>query len=226
MSEDLLKILERRLSEADRGNAGLQAEIKSLRKAKREISEKLESIQAEGGKYSESSKSELALLEKDRDVWKSKAEAAPSEKDAQIAELSGKIRERDHRDAWKDAIGKDLHEKASVDDVWAKVGYKPEADVIDVNQINELVNKARDLASYMFVSRDDTGSVSVGKPATQSVVKPPLTGGETTSRGARDTAIVQLRYGKAETQKAGWMNTARGREIVAHMTAGTAVLDE
>jgi hypothetical protein len=88
-------------------------------------------------------KEQLDALTKERDEYKGKAEADPEGLKAQLAELTGKIRERAHRDTFAEvASAARVTDPARIADLYALSGYKPEGDEADTAKLGEIIGAA------------------------------------------------------------------------------------
>lgn len=89
----------------------------------------------------------------------------PDDKDQFIAELQGQLVSRDRRDEWRGVVAGQIHERAPIEELWAKAGYTPSADPLTPEQISEYVGKARDAAPYLFTGTGDgSGAVAPTAP--------------------------------------------------------------
>lgn len=213
MSDELIKSLNRRIEELDKQKSDLDVALRIARKEKKEIKAQFDELSAKYETDTKGFDSEKTELAKKVEEYEAKFKAAPDEKDATIGELKAKLLERDHRDAWKDAIGSELHEKASVEKLWREIEYKPDGDP-DPAKITEFVSKAKESAPYLFRPTDPAGQAGGAHQTSTSQAKPkaPLTvasgdGG----RGARDTSSGTVRISRSEMQEPGWMSKDKAK---------------
>jgi outer membrane murein-binding lipoprotein Lpp len=219
MSDELIKSLNGRIAELENSRATLQAKLKGEQKEHNRLRTELEKSAGSAANEVGALRKQVDELTKDRDGWQQKANAAPTEQAARISELETTLRTRDHRDAFKDAIGKDLADGFTVEDLWHYGQFDPaKVDKLDPQQITELVGKVKEAKPLLFVRPDAAGNAAT----TQGVQKTPLTVRTDVSRGARDNVASSTRYTRKEVQSPGWMNTPRGKQILEARKAGTA----
>ncbi len=118
----------KRAQAAEKKNAELQSLLDSVAAERNELAQ---GIQLLGADYRE----QLSALEAAND---------PDSLKARVAELTGQLRERTHRDMF-DATARDmgvLDNRQALDDLWHATGYTPETDDADPNVISELVGSA------------------------------------------------------------------------------------
>ena len=225
MSQELIDSLNKRVSELETKNTNLTVALRGERKDAKAAKEQLDDLLAKADKEFSGFDAEKADLQAQLDEWKAKAESTPGEQATEVERLKGEIRTRDHRDEWGKVIGKELHEKASIEDIWQKVGYKPEADKIDPAQITEFVGKAREAAPYLFVTPVASGNGAALNGASQAKIRAPLTVAESSSRGARDTASSTMSISKSMMGTPGWM-TKNKAEAAAFKSGDYTVTDD
>lgn len=155
----LIDNLNRRVTELSTELAETRAEAKKYRLAKKTASAEADQLKAQ-----------VLELTADRDAWKGKAEAAPSELQTRVDELTGQLRDRDHSDAWRATVGDQIADKVPLADVWAKLDYKPGDKVPAADEIKATFAKLADVAPYYL------------KQAGQGA-------GETPSRGGKGPAL-------------------------------------
>jgi hypothetical protein len=79
----------------------------------------------------------------ERDSFKAAAEADPDGLKAKLAEITGKYRERTHRDQFAEvARAHKVSDPGRVADLYALSGYKPEGDEADKAKLEELIGGA------------------------------------------------------------------------------------
>ena len=110
----------------------LKAEISKLTKDAVTLNEELKDVRHEARDRRHENKTlagQLAELTTDRDRFKAAAEADPDNLRKTIDELSGKIRETAHREAFTaSAKALKVSDPARVADLWRLSGYTPEGD--------------------------------------------------------------------------------------------------
>jgi hypothetical protein len=110
---------------------------------------------------------QLAALTSERDQartefanFKAEVEAKPSQEAARIAELEGKIRTRDHRDAFgRHASGKIRPD--ALEAAWKLGECTADSDTIDEDKMGEMV--ANLVASHPFLAADDAATPTSGE---------------------------------------------------------------
>jgi hypothetical protein len=181
-----------RLGELERRLVEVSDEAKRRKLAARKLEKELEGVRAE--------RDEMA---REREALRS----TPSEWQQKAEDLERQLRSRDHRDAWREAIGLELAEKASVEDVWAKLKYEPGDQVPTADQIREQAKAARDAAPYLFSEGRGGGtSAPVGAQQAlegngQRLLSVPLD----VSRGVRDTGIGRMVVRESDMRDVGFM---------------------
>ena len=203
MSESLIASLNQRVTELTNEVANLRAESKDRRLARKAALAEAADLRAK-----------LAKVEAERD--KLAASTGSGDTAKRIAELEGEIRRRDHRDVWAKALDGKLHEKASIEDVWAKTGYTPGEAVPSPDVIGELVNKAADAAPYLFA---DHSSPEKGTNGSAVKATPPPAG---SGRAAPGTSAGRVTYTRADITEPGWQQSRP--ELVEALQKGAAVL--
>ncbi len=165
-----------------------------------------------------------AALVTDRDTWKGKAEADPPALQAQLDKAHADLRARDHRDAWKEAVGAHLNDGATVEDVWAKLQYTPGEKIPTPAEITEQVKQAQGAAPYLF----RPGSIPTNgqpRPTAGTPPPPPLTAPIVPSRGAPDTAARRFEVRKSQSRDPAWMRQNQD-QIAEARKANTLVFVE
>lgn len=225
MSEELIRELRARVTELQADTARLKDEtikrrslIKELRAERDTLRADYQDLSAKADAYLAEHDTKFADLERERDEYKGKAEAPP---DDRIKELEGKLRQREHRDAWGEALSGQLADKAGVETVWREIAYTPGEAVPTPEQIKELVGKARDAAPYLFRGAGGSGAAPGG--AQQAARRPALVVGDAASRGVRDGTPGRVRYTAEDTRQPGWMTKNPGlRQAIAEGRADLA----
>jgi hypothetical protein len=192
-SDTLIQSLNTRISDLTLQVATLSTEAKKRR---------LE-LRAEQHAHAET-KAAHATLATERDTWKGKAEADPPALQAKLDETLGQLRARDHRDAWREAVGAHLNDGATVEDIWAKIQYTPGEKIPTPAEITEQVKAAQSAAPYLF----KPGSIPTNgqhRPTAGPITPPPLTAPIVPSRGAPDTAARRFEIRKSQSRDPAWM---------------------
>ncbi len=203
--------------------------IQSMNTRINELTAQLASRKEQAKRHAEQQKGVAELraaheaLIKERDTWKEKAEAAPSALQAKLDEAQAQIRARDHRDAWKEAVGGILNEKVAVEDVWSKLGYQPGDTIPTADQIREQVKPAQAAAPYLFKPGEMPTNGSQGPRS--SATPPPLVAPVAPSRGAPDTAARRFEIRKSQSRDPAWMR-ANQDHIDEARKAGTLAFVE
>lgn len=138
------------------------AEAAKYRHARKDTIGQLEAVRKQLAETQATHEKTLADLAKERDTatterdqWKTKAELLPTEQAERLKTLEGEIRLRDHRDAFRSVLTAEkaahkLHDKASLDEVWTKIGYTPGDKLPTADEIAGMVGKAQEAAPYLF----------------------------------------------------------------------------
>jgi|SRR5580658_3848341 hypothetical protein len=160
-------------------------------------------------------------LTTDRDTWKTKAEADPPALQLKLDEAQAQLRSRDHKDAWKAALGDQLGDKVTVEDVWAKLDYKPKEKIPTAAEITEQVKPAQGAAPYLFKAgpRSASGTVVPQKGG------PPLVTAVPASRGASDSAARGFEVRKSNSRDPKWMRENQ-KQIEEARKAGALVFTD
>jgi FtsZ-binding cell division protein ZapB len=132
MSETLIADLQKRINELTTENASLKTEAKGRRHKNKSLQEEVDGLKAQ-----------VASLATERDGLKAAATAQPHELQTKIDELQGKLRDRDHRDKFRElAKAKGVTQEKALDDLWQLSGYKPDADEIDEPKLTAAITSA------------------------------------------------------------------------------------
>jgi hypothetical protein len=126
---------------------------------------------------------QLAELTTERDSFKQRAEAEPGELQKRLDEATGKIRERDHKDAFnKVAKGMKVSDPTAQADLWALSGYKPEGDAPDESRIKEAIG-ATLKGRPRFLDAEPDGSTTAAGAANGGTQTTPAKPGPGADRG-------------------------------------------
>jgi hypothetical protein len=173
----------------------------------------------------EAAKAALAGLEKDRDGWKTKAEAAPSDLQAKVDELTGKLRGVNHRAAF-DKLAKAANVRPeAVQDLYDLTKYAPDADEVDEAKITTLIGEAVQSRPYLLgEEKAPDGASTQPGAATNGAVRlgnqaPP----PGSALGTQDTASGRFVVRERDLKDAGWMFQNQSR-IAEARRAGTLVM--
>ncbi len=204
MSESLISSLNQRVTELTNEVATLRAESKDRRLARKAALAEVTELKAK-----------LAEVQAERDKLATSTGSGDTAK--RIAELESEVRRRDHREAWSKALEGKLHEKASIDDVWAKTAYEPGEAVPTPDVIEGLVGKAKDLAPYLFAPENASPERGTNGTAARATTPPPGTG-----RAAPGTSAGRVTYTREDITQPGWQQSRP--ELVEALQRGAAVL--
>jgi hypothetical protein len=165
VEESVVPLLQKRISELEHTLAKVRAEAKQRR-------EKIEAPTADNERFA-------AALEEtatERNQYKAAIEAEPHELQVQVDDLRGKLRDRDHRDRFRE-LGRKAGVTAdkALDDLYQLSGYKPEADDIDEGKLTAAI-------SQTLQGRDWLKSPA---PAADAANGQPAGSGTQTAQGAR-----------------------------------------
>jgi hypothetical protein len=141
------------------------------------------------------------------ETYKQAFETKPHELQAQVNEYRGKLRDRDHRDKFRElaiAAGARSDTKA-LDDLWHASGYKPETDEIDEAKIKAAITGAlseRDWLKSPAAAASANGAPVSGNTRAGSANVATLQPGPGASRGGAsvkdDTdAVLESKYPNA-----------------------------
>ena len=127
----------------DRELEQLRRELRKTQADLADTQEELKSTRAEARDRRhdvKSAKEQLEALAKERDQFKAQAALDPENLRAQLAEATGKIRERAHRDVFTEvARAAKVTDPARIADLYALSGYKPEGDEADRAKLGEVI---------------------------------------------------------------------------------------
>ena len=231
MSDELIKSLNGRIAQLEQDKASLKVALNGARKDLKRSSESADTAAAELAKAQKKYQTDLESLAKDRDefkakldsapkaddlakltneieTWKSKATAAPDDKDATISELQNKIRSRDFRDEFTKHIGDNLAPGFSVEDLWHYAEFDPaKVEALDDKAISEVVGKVRQAKPGIFAppaATGNSGTQTTTSGTAQGTARQPLKVAAEAGRGARDTASGQVSYRLSDLRSPTW----------------------
>lgn len=218
MSEALIASLNKRISELEDKNSNLNAALKQSRIEVREYKPLIAELDEQ-----------LKQARVERDQWKTKAEAGPTEQSARIVELEGLLAGRDHRDAFRAAAitaGVDSH---FVDDLYTLSGLKPGDSPVKPENFVEFFTAAKTARPWAFGNTQPSGQNGAAQPSGQNgntqgigltgTVPPPGAG-----RSASVASVNGVRYTADEVRRPGWQQSRP--ELVEALQRGTAVFVE
>jgi hypothetical protein len=192
-------------------------EAAGFRKKASALKKEVEAFSVEREKSAADLKAALAEAEE----WKTKSTSSPDEWKAKAEEASAKLIARDHRDAWKTAVGDQLHDKVAVEKLWNEIGYQPGEAIPTPEQITEQISKAREAAPYLFKPVGSSPAVA-SVEATQAAVALANTGqAQGGGRSASDTSVARVTYSLSEVARSGWQRSRP--ELQTALANGTAV---
>ena len=111
-------------------------------------------------------KTRVADLEIERDDALNKLKSAPDEAAAKIAELEGRIRTRDHRDAFA-RIASGKIKPAALEDAYNLSGWQADADEVDEAKLTEVIDT-------LLASREYLRAEQAQSPAEESATPAPV----------------------------------------------------
>jgi hypothetical protein len=192
--------------------ANLQAALKQARTEAKALKERAATVEAQ-----------VKTLEGDRDGWKAKAESAPTDHAKTIADLSGKIRQRDHRDAFRAACAAAGVRPERVDALYKLIGgAPPDAGEIAADAFAEPLTAAKAEHDWAF---GESSPTAVGQPAgtgSGPSPVPPTAPPPGAGRGAPDLSSGRFAYKASDLANPAWM--AANQERLAKAVAdGVAV---
>lgn len=130
-------------------------------------------------------------------------EKRPSADDvaAKLAEAQDKLRETNHKAAWKEAAAKAKLRPEAVDDAWGLSGYKAESDDVDPKAIEAALGKLKESKGYLFAE----GEAKAEEPP------PKLDKGAGSERGKAPADPVKVRVTLAQRNDPQWMRENQSR---------------
>jgi len=132
LSDVLIASLQKRIDELTGENATIRAEAKNRRLKGKTLQEEVDGLKAQ-----------VTTLTTERDNLKTVATAQPSELQAEVDSLRAKLRDRDHRDKFKElAKAQGVTDPKAQDDLWSLSGYKAETDQIDETKITAAITSS------------------------------------------------------------------------------------
>lgn len=159
MSEELQKEIDRLTA----ANAKLAKDLAAAHEDTKEVRSEAKDRRLENRKLAE----QLADLVADRDKYKVAAEHDPEGLKAQVSDLSGKLRDVNHRSVFAEvAAGLKVTDPTKVNDLYALSGYKAESDAPDKKKMVEVVQAAlKGRPHYLDTAADAAPARSGGAPA-------------------------------------------------------------
>lgn len=218
MSDALIDSLNRRITELEQRAVKLQAAVTQARHEGKDLRARSSSLEEQ-----------VQHLTSDRDGWKQKAESGPQELQARIAELEGQVRQRDHRDAFRQAATTSGVSPAFVDDLYTLSGLKPGDAPAQPGEFAEFFAAAQTSRPWAFGASPPPGQSGTPTPsgqngASQGVglqgTSPPPGAG----RSASSAPANGVRYTASEVRKPGWQQARP--ELVEALQKGTAIFVE
>ena len=154
--------------------AQLRDSVTSLTAERDDLSGKLATLQEEHEQLATEADAALTELETERDGWKTKYEAAPSEHLAELNRLKDDVRVGKHRSKLE-SIAKDIINPDALKDIWELSQYRAEGDEPDEAAITQLltglVESRRYLAKPAAIEADASQPAPGGAPK-QAAVAP------------------------------------------------------
>lgn len=219
MSDALIASQQAEINRLNGELAKVRSEAKEHRIAKRKAVEELETLKKGGDGETAKLTKQVADLTGERDEWKAKAEANPGVLQTKIDELTGKIRTRDHTDAFKE-LAKDagvLQEQTALDDLWKATEWKADSDAVDKAGLKAKITEALAARPWLKPPAEDPAEAA---EAARKAADLPLQNGVDASRAGRDTASKRMTVRASQLSDAEWM-----RNNQATLTPGYAVVD-
>ncbi len=197
MSDATETLLQKRVEELTSENTSLKSENKDRRIKGRSHATELDTLRAQ-----------VVTLTTERDALRTKAEAGPTEKDATIADLTGQLRSRDHRDAFAavgafdgplDAkTGKNTKHKladgVTIDALWQLTSYKAEGETPSAQTIAKTLGDAVTAHPFLFAAVDPAADA-----ATRPIVVPKREAGPGGGTVPTSATLLAAGAGKAGT---------------------------
>src|SRR3954447_10292207 len=179
MSDQSNDFLLRRISDLEGQLTRVNEEARKRRQARKKLQQDFDALA-----------SERDALATERDRWKSALEAAPDEWRARHDDLARRVRERDHKDAFRRvAAGAGVRPDA-VDDLYALSGYEAEGDRADEQAIGGLIGEAVKARPYLLQTAGEPPAPAPrGAPQAE---RPRLSVGLDAGRGDPDRCTERL----------------------------------
>jgi outer membrane murein-binding lipoprotein Lpp len=206
MSETLINSLNSRVSELTTQVAQLNAALKQERGEKKTLRTDLEKAQGQ-----------VTSLTTERDTWKQKAESAPGEQSQRITDLEGQLRQRDHRDGFREAALAAGVKPEAVGDLYQLLGVKPGDTAPKPEDFAEPLKAARTARAWAFgeapaadgstsaTNANGNGNANANGNGTQGSVEVPATPPPPgAGRSASDTTSTRVQYRMSDVAKPGW----------------------
>jgi hypothetical protein len=186
--------LAKRIEELSAENASLKSENKDRRIRNKAAATELETLRAK-----------VVTLTTDRDGLQKTATALPAEKDATIADLTGRLRSRDHRDAFAAARPIDvptgdkglttkygLAKGVKIEDLWQLTAYKVDGETPSAETVAKVLGEAVKSHGYLFAPVDTAADA-----ASRSIVVSAREGGPGADKGSTSAALQASSTGSA-----------------------------
>ncbi len=144
---------------------------------------------------------ELETITVERDDFKKKAEAPPSD---EVKTLRAQLLERDHRDTWKGLQGDaeiGLNPKIPIEKVWKNLDYRPDGEA-SPEKIKALLLKARETDHHLFVEGTATAGTDPNPEAEVRLAGTPALNGTGGTGGRAPAALAPT---TAQLQDPRWM---------------------
>lgn len=208
MSEALIASLNTRVSDLQQQAANLKAALKEARGERSAAVAERDTLRAE-----------LAKLATERDDWKGKAEAAPSQTAETIAKLQQQLRTRDHRDAFRARAASAGVRPEAVDDLYALSGLAPpESGDVTPESFDEYLGAAKTSRAWAFgVTPEPSGQNGTSQGVKLPATPPPAGAG----RSASAPPDGRVQYTADEVRRPGWQKARP--ELVTALAEGRAV---
>lgn len=174
----------------------LQRENAARRVAYKEALSRLEKLEVS---YKDL-ESKLSSVAAERDEFKHRLEVAPVEAETKVKALETQIRRIGHKEAFSKVLTGRLHPKATVEDVWSKVGYEPGEGMPTDEEVKTIIAKAEESAGFLFVESPSQGGGAPRNGESVAKVAPPHGNG----RYAAAEPPSLVRYKRSDVAYPGW----------------------
>lgn len=153
-------------------------------------------------------KKQVDELARERDLYRQKLETDPGELHKDVERLQTELRNRDHKDAFQKLATQSGVRPEAIDDLWRLSGYEADGDQPNVEQMTELVERAKSARSYLFQQPADAGKGEENRrqPEPQPVRAP----GPGLSRGVPDPSAGGVTVRRGQLRDPNWMRVHQG----------------
>lgn len=160
----------------------LRGEARAYRLQLREIQEQLKAKEGELADISEGFRD----LDAEKEELEKQLAAAPDEWRMQYEDLRGKLRERDHRDAFSEAAkARGIRDESKIKALYTLSGYTPESDDVDAGKLDAVIRET--LKGYSWFA-DQAPAAEANGTGPGAVPGPSPAATPTTPRSAAEAA--------------------------------------